>query len=195
MTWAYNDSRIKIKTGVWDKDKIDIYNNEYYGYSSYYSNNRYYIEDNDGNDNDLNDDEENIKVKVRIRIKVIIRLKLKVKQEYINNRVYMCKLGVDEYNNDINKYNIECNNNRVKENRECGILDIEYLMFIGVSRGVCTATPGSQSKSWTTPAPDNNKKPTSHINKKPSFGRKGFCPWFINVKNYHYGKESSKPEC
>ena len=22
----------------------------------------------------------------------------------------------------------------------------------------------------------NNKKPTSHINKKPSFGRKGFCP-------------------
>ena len=60
----------------------------------------------------------------------------------------MCKLGVDEYNNDINKYNIECNsNNIVKENRECGILDIEYLMFIGVSRGVGTATPGSQSKS------------------------------------------------
>ena len=26
------------------------------------------------------------------------------------------------------------------------------------------------------PVPDNNKKPTSHINKKPSFGRKGFCP-------------------
>ena len=83
MTLDYNDSRIKIKTGVWDKDKIDIYNNEYYGYSSYYSNNRYYIEDDDGNDNDLNDDEENIKVKVRIRIKVIIRLKLKVKQKYI----------------------------------------------------------------------------------------------------------------
>ena len=54
----------------------------------------------------------------------------------------MCKWGVDEYNNDINKYNIECNNDRVKENREYGILDIEYRMFIGVSRDVCTATPG-----------------------------------------------------
>lgn len=50
----------------------------------------------------------------------------KVKQEYINNRVYRCEQEVDEYNNYINKYNIECNNNRVKENRECGILDIEY---------------------------------------------------------------------
>ena len=54
----------------------------------------------------------------------------------------MCKWGVDEYNNDINKYNIECNSNRVKENRECGILDIEYRMFIGVSGSVYTATPG-----------------------------------------------------
>lgn len=37
--------------------------------------------------------------------------------------------GVDKYNNDINKYNIEynSNNNRVKENIECGILDIECL--------------------------------------------------------------------
>ena len=103
----------------------------------------------------------------------------------------MCKWRVDEYNNDINKYNIECNsNNRVKENRECRILDIEYRMFIGVSGGVCTATPGSQSKSWTTPTPDNNKKPTSHINKKPSFGRKGFCPRYINFKNYNHGKEN-----
>ena len=84
MTLDYNDSRIKTKTRVWDKDKIDIYNNEYY------SNNRYYIEYDD-NDNDLNDDEENIKVKVKIRIKVIIRVKLKVKQEYINNRVYRCE--------------------------------------------------------------------------------------------------------
>ena len=133
---------------------------------------------------------------MRIRIKVIIRLKLKVKQEYINNRIYMCKWGVDEYNNDINKYNIECNsNNRVKENRECRILDIEYRMFIGVSGGVCTATPGSQSKSWTTPAPDNNKKPTSHINKKPSLGRKGFCPWFINFKICNNGKEIISTEC
>ena len=79
MTWAYNDSRIKTKTRIWDKDKIDIYNNECYDYSSYYSNNMYYIEDYDGNDNNLNyDDEENIKVKIRIRIKVIIRAKLKV---------------------------------------------------------------------------------------------------------------------
>ena len=73
MTLDYNDNRIKIKTGVWDKHKIDIYNNEYY------SSNRYYIEDNDCNDNDLNNDEENIKVKVRIKIKVIIIVKLKVK--------------------------------------------------------------------------------------------------------------------
>ena len=84
MTWAYNDSRVKTKTRIWDKDKIDIYNNEYF------SNNRYYIEYDDGNDNDLNDDEENIKVKVRINIKIIIKVKLKVKQEYINNRVYKC---------------------------------------------------------------------------------------------------------
>lgn len=35
--------------------------------------------------------------------------------------------GVDKYNNDVNKHNIKCNsnNNRVKENRESGILDIE----------------------------------------------------------------------
>ena len=82
MTLDYNDSRIKIKTGVWDRDKIDIYNNEYYSNNRYYSNNKYYIEDNDGNNNDLNDYEENIKVKVRIKIRIIIRMKLKVKQEY-----------------------------------------------------------------------------------------------------------------
>ena len=53
-------------------------------------------------------------------------------------------MGVDKYNNDVNKHNIECNsnNNIVKDNRECGILDIECWMFIGVSGGVCTATPG-----------------------------------------------------
>lgn len=36
--------------------------------------------------------------------------------------------GVDKYNNDVNKHNIEYNsnnNNRVKDNRECGILYIE----------------------------------------------------------------------
>lgn len=35
--------------------------------------------------------------------------------------------SVDKYNNDVNKHNIKCNsnNNRVKDNRECGILDIE----------------------------------------------------------------------
>ena len=121
MIWAYNDSRVKIKTRIWDKDKIDIYNNEYYGYNSYYSNNRYYIED----------DEENIKVKVIIKIKVIIRMKLKVKQKYINNRVYRYEWGVDKYNNDINKYNIECNSNdnRVKriENMEYWILNVGCL--------------------------------------------------------------------
>ena len=98
----------------------------------------------------------------------------------------------DNNNNSVNvvksKGNNEWNVEDMKEN-------YENFEFIGMSGGVCTATPGSQSKSWTTPTPDNNKKPTSHINKKPSFGRKGFCPWFINVKNYHYGKESSKPEC
>ena len=50
MTLDYNDSRVKTKTRIWDRAEIDSYNNEYY------SNNRYYIEDNDGNDNDLNDD-------------------------------------------------------------------------------------------------------------------------------------------
>lgn len=37
-------------------------------------------------------------------------------------------VGVDKYNNDVNKHNIEYNsnnNNRVKDNRECGILYIE----------------------------------------------------------------------
>ena len=39
-------------------------------------------------------------------------------------------VGVDKYNNNIDKHNIECNsnnNNRVKENREHVILDIENL--------------------------------------------------------------------
>jgi hypothetical protein len=39
--------------------------------------------------------------------------------------------GVDKYNNDINKYNIECNsnNNRVKEKREKRIEDVEYCIL------------------------------------------------------------------
>lgn len=45
--------------------------------------------------------------------------------------------GVDKYNNNVDKHNIECNsnNNRVKEDREYGILNIECWMFIGVSVG------------------------------------------------------------
>lgn len=46
----------------------------------------------------------------------------------MRKRHFICvSMGVDKYNNDINKYNIECNsNNRVKENIEYGILDIGY---------------------------------------------------------------------
>lgn len=43
MTSDYNDSRVKTKTRVWDKDEIDIYN-DYYS-DDYYSkniNNRVY---------------------------------------------------------------------------------------------------------------------------------------------------------
>lgn len=73
MIWDYNNSTVKIKTRIWDKDKIDIYYNEYYCY------NRYYIDDDKDYNNNLNDDKENIKVKVIIRIKVIIRVKTKSK--------------------------------------------------------------------------------------------------------------------
>lgn len=75
MIWDYNNSTVKIKTRIWDKDKIDIYYNEYYCY------NRYYIDDDKdyNNNNNLNDDKENIKVKVIIRINVIIRVKTKSK--------------------------------------------------------------------------------------------------------------------
>ena len=57
-----------------------------------------------------------------ISIKVITLLIVVIdKQEFIG-----ISGGIDKYNNDINKYNIECNsNNRVKDNRECGILDIK----------------------------------------------------------------------
>ena len=43
--------------------------------------------------------------------------------------------GIDKYNN-VDKHNIEfnSNNNRVKDNRECGILYIECWIFIGMSR-------------------------------------------------------------
>ena len=72
ITLDYNDGRVKIKTGIWDRVEIYSYNNEYYSY-----NNNYYIDDDEDYNNDLNDDEENIKVKVIIRINVIIRVKLK----------------------------------------------------------------------------------------------------------------------
>ena len=94
------------------------------------------------------------------------------------------KYHIDCYKDDSKSVNIvkdNGNNNDVdinkdddNENENDNKMRKRY--FIGVSGGVCTATPGSQSKSWTTPVLDNNKKPTSHINKKPSFGRKGFCP-------------------
>ena len=71
-----------------------------------------------------------------------MKLTVKIKENIKEKTFYRCEWGVDKYNNDINKYNIECNNNRVKENRECEILDIECWMFIGVSGGVYTATPG-----------------------------------------------------
>ena len=74
MTLYYNDNRVEIKTGIWDRAEIDIYNNEYYSYNSYYIED----DDDDNDNNNLNDDKENIKVKVRIKIKVIIRVKLKV---------------------------------------------------------------------------------------------------------------------
>lgn len=42
---------------------------------------------------------------------------------------------------------MECNsNNRVKENRECGILDIKCWMFIGVS-DCNTSNNGNNSKN------------------------------------------------
>ena len=50
MTLYYNNSRVKTKTGVWDRTEIDSYNNEYYSYNSYY------IDDNEDYNNDLNDD-------------------------------------------------------------------------------------------------------------------------------------------
>lgn len=51
MTSDYNNSRVKTKTRVWDKDEIDIYN-DYYYYSNSGSKNRYYIDDNNGKDDD-----------------------------------------------------------------------------------------------------------------------------------------------
>ena len=61
MTWAYNDSRIKIKTGVWDRAEIYSDYNNYNDSNSinivkYKGNNDYiYI----GKDNE-NDDEKDI---------------------------------------------------------------------------------------------------------------------------------------
>ena len=51
MTSDYNDSRVKTKTRVWDKDEINIYN-DYYSNSNSGSNNRDYIDDNNGKDDD-----------------------------------------------------------------------------------------------------------------------------------------------
>ena len=52
MTLDYNDSRIKTKTKVWDKDEIDIYNDYYYSNSNRGSNNIDYIDDNNCKDDD-----------------------------------------------------------------------------------------------------------------------------------------------
>lgn len=52
MTLDYNNSRIKTKTRVWDKDEIDIYNDYYYSNSNSSNKNRDYIDDNNGKDDD-----------------------------------------------------------------------------------------------------------------------------------------------
>ena len=51
MTWAYNDSRIKIKTGVWDR--AEIYSN-YINYNENNNNNNDSIKIDANNDDDSN---------------------------------------------------------------------------------------------------------------------------------------------
>ena len=51
-----------------------------------------------------------------------------MRTDYENLEIIGVSGDVDKYNNNVDKHNIECNsnnNNRVKDNRECGILDIE----------------------------------------------------------------------
>lgn len=106
---------------------------------------------------------------VKIKIKNIKEKVIKELKKINNKRVIEengiigvsggVKYNIDDYKNNSNSINVvkgEGNNDNDKDNenenenenyKSNNVIDSNKSNFMGVSRGVCTATPGSQSKS------------------------------------------------